>query len=89
MKKLIVLLLCLSLLFSCALAEISYPIEDGPTLKVWIDMDAGNSQMFTNYADNPAWQELMKVTGVKLEFVHPTYDAAKKGFSLMIANEDE
>ena len=89
MKKLIVLLLCLSLLFSCALAEISYPIEDGPTLKVWIDMDAGNSQMFTNYADNPVWQELMKVTGVKLEFVHPTYGAAKEGFSLMIANEEE
>ena len=44
----------------------------------------GNSQMFTNYADNPVWQELMKVTGVKLEFVHPTYGAAKEGFGLMI-----
>ena len=89
MKKLIVLLLCLSMMLTGALAEISYPIENGPTLTVWMDMDAGNSQVYTDYADNPVWQEFMKVTGVQIKFMHPTYGAAKEGFGTMMANEDQ
>ncbi len=89
MKKIAALLLCLCLLMTGALAEISYPIENGPTLKVWMDMDAGNSQVYTTYEDNPVWQRFMEVTGVKLEFMHPTYGAAAEGFGTMMANEDE
>ena len=89
MKKIVVLLLCLCLLMTGALAEITYPIEDGPTLKVWIELNAGASQMFTNYGDNPLYQQLQEVTGVKLEFVHPTYGANAEGFSTMIANMEE
>ncbi|MBO4377567.1 MAG: extracellular solute-binding protein [Clostridia bacterium] len=91
MKKLIALVLCLCcmLMNLSALAEVSYPIENGPTLTVWIAMDAGNSQAYTNYADSPVWQKFMEVTGVKLEFMHPTYGAAGEGFSTMIANVDD
>ena len=80
---------CLCLLMTGALAEITYPIEDGPTLRVWIELNAGASQMFTNYGDNPLYQQLQEVTGVKLEFVHPTYGANAEGFSTMIANMEE
>ena len=91
MKKLLALLLCLCILApACiALAEITYPLENGPTFKVWYDLDAGNSQMYTNLAESPVWQRYQELTGVKLEFMHPTYGAAKEGFSLMIANQDD
>ena len=32
------------------------------------------------------YKELEKITGVKINFVHPTFDQAQEKFSLMIAS---
>lgn len=51
-------------------------------------MDAGNSQYLTNYGDSPVWQRFEEVTGVQIEFVHPTYGGEKDGFATMMAGGD-
>ena len=84
MKKLIALLmaLCLVLSAGAALADVTYPIKtDKPVkLKVWMEMNAGASQVFTNYMENPVYQRFSEVTGIELEMMHPTYGAAGEGF---------
>ncbi len=70
MKKLIALLMALCLLLSAgaALADVTYPIKtDKPVkLKVWMEMNAGASQVFTNYMENPVYQRFSEVTGIEL-----------------------
>lgn len=92
MKKLIALLMALCLLLSAgaALADVTYPIKtDKPVkLKVWMEMNAGASQVFTNYMENPVYQRFSEVTGIELEMMHPTYGAAGEGFGMMLAGSE-
>ena len=90
MKKTLAFLLalCMAMSFCSAMAEITYPLDDNLSIKVWIAMDAGNSQYLTNYGDSPVWQRFQEVTGVKIEFIHPTYGAEKDGFATMMAGGD-
>ena len=92
MKKLIALLMALCLLLSAgaALADVTYPIKtDKPVkLKVWMEMNAGASQVFTNYMENPVYQRFSEVTGIEIEMMHPTYGAAGEGFGMMLAGSE-
>ena len=85
MKRLIAMLMVLCMFVLPAMADTVYPLTDAPKLKVWIPMDAGNSQMYTNYVENPVWQEFMRVTGVEIEFEHPTYGANAEGFAKVLS----
>lgn len=90
MKKLFAMLLCACLLLTgAALADVlgTYPVEGAPvTLTGW-GILAGSS-MVDNFNDNPAFQELEKITGVHIEWECVTEDGAAEKRALRIAKGD-
>jgi len=89
MKKFVTLLLLLCLLVPTlgAAAESIYPLqpEEGFKLKMWIEFNAGTSQVYTDLDDSPMYQDYQKVTGIDIEFKHPTYSAVAESFSTMLS----
>jgi len=67
-----------------------YPIvTDGSvTLKYFIGLNPVASKYIRSYAENIAFQELQKKTGIKLDFIHPVAGQETEAFNMMIASQD-
>ncbi len=90
-KKLLSLLLVLMLALGtlgAASAEDGYPMDGDWELTIWCSMPALINPYVTNAAETPAIQELSRVTGVKLNFIHPTSGQEKENFNLLVAGGD-
>lgn len=59
--------------------------EQRPRLTHWVYMDANKIAPTTdNYGNIKAYQELMKITGIEVEFIHPPTGQEVDAFNLMI-----
>lgn len=73
---------------SFAVTENTLPIANGDvTLSVYIGMNANCAQFYTSYAEHPVVIQMMKETGLNLEFIHPTGDTATF-FNTTVASGD-
>lgn len=70
--------------------SIAYPITgaEGVTLTYWMPTNANATKYVENYSDTEVWQEVMKRTGVKVEFIHPATGQEKEQFNIMMASGD-
>lgn len=64
-----------------------YPLQCDDTLRYWVELDTGTSQVVSNLGDTPFAKKLEEETGVKIEYVHPTGDT-KEQFQLLLAADD-
>ena len=89
MKKFFALFLLMCMLLSTvgAVAESIYPLkpEEGFQLKMWIEFNAGTSQVYTDLDDSPMYQDYQKVTGIDIDFYHPTYGATAESFAKVLS----
>ncbi|WP_054027687.1 extracellular solute-binding protein [Bacillus sp. FJAT-28004] len=58
------------------------------TLKVFMRLQEGDVQFFNNMAETPAAKEIMKRTGINLEFIHPPVGQEAAQFNLMVTSGD-
>ena len=58
------------------------------TLSFWRSLPPAAAKVITNYAEAEVYQEIMKNTGVNLEFLHPTAGQEKAQFNLLVASGD-
>jgi len=65
-----------------------YPIECDDTLTFWFNGTAVWNKKYENFADTPLGQELLKKTGVKIEYEHPTAGQGNEQFQLLLASND-
>lgn len=96
MKTRKILSLCLALamllpmmaLASAEQATIAYPfVTDGSlTLSCWTTLNASASKFIESYADNTAYQEMEKRTGVKIEWIHPAIGQEREQFNLLMVS---
>ena len=71
---------------AAAPAEVTYPLAEGGTLTLWIQLNPNVSANFTNLGETElgkAWQEQ---TGVTVEFQHPASGQEKEQFNLIVAD---
>lgn len=59
---------------------------EGVTLTYWVTMDDYQSQYYTSLAEHPYFQWLEEKTGVKIEFIHPTWEQQDQQLTLMISS---
>lgn len=59
---------------------------EGVTLTYWLPMNDYQSQYFTTMAEHPFYEWLEEKTGVKVEFIHPTYEQKDQQLTLMISS---
>lgn len=64
----------------------TYPIETEDSLTYWMPMTANISANASNYGDLPVAQELEKLTGIHVDYIHPSLTNATEKFNLMIAS---
>lgn len=63
-----------------------YAEGDTPKLTYWVKMDSAKIAPTTdNYANIQCYQEMMKNTGIDVEFIHPPVGQESDSFSLMIS----
>ena len=68
------------------LHDIPVPIVDEPiTLTIYAALDVMDFAAYSNLADNPVSQEIMRITGINLEFEHPPAGQAAEHFNVMLA----
>jgi putative aldouronate transport system substrate-binding protein len=68
------------------LTEIKLPIVTKPTkLTIFIELNTAELSYYSNLADTPPAKEIMKRTGLTLEFVHPPAGQGEEQFNLMTA----
>lgn len=65
--------------------EFSYPMDTDVKLTWWFNMNPNVSANYTNAGETEFSKELMKRTGIEIEFMHPTSD---EQFGLMVATGD-
>ena len=68
-----------------------YPIASDGTLRYWMVLHNNLNANYTNFADTPFAQELLRRTGVRVQFEHPagaTTAIAQAAMNLMIASQD-
>lgn len=69
---------------------VTYPLKSkdgGPIVfKYYMPIMNAAIQHIKSYAENPAYQEVQKRTGVTIEFIHPTLGQEQEQFNLMIAS---
>lgn len=63
------------------------PIVDEPiTLTYWTPFTGLNAKIMDSFAEIRMYEELMALTNIQIEFVHPAIDQHKEEFKLMIAS---
>lgn len=71
------------------ITESGYPIVNEPlTLSYFHYLDGKASATMSSYADMACYQELEKITGVTIEWLHPPVGQESEQFNLMIASND-
>ena len=63
--------------------EGQYPVPGNKTLSWWMEMNKSAVAFISSYAENTAYQEIEKQTGINIEFIHPTVGMAKEQFNLL------
>lgn len=61
---------------------------EGKTFTYWSTMRNYESQYFTTMAEHPYYQWLEEKTGVKIEFIHPSWEQVDQQLTLMISSRE-
>jgi len=62
-----------------------YPLTDGHTFTCWWALD-NNLATIIEMEDHPYFIEVAKITGVNIDFTHPTYGGENEAYNLLIAS---
>ncbi len=68
--------------------EFSYPMEGNPTVTIWQFLSVAVRKSFDCMEDTPYAKELMKNTGINVDWIHPSGDNSTEAFNLMLADQD-
>lgn len=69
-----------------ASGEFSYPVTSDEVLTYWCELNQNVSANYSNLGETPFAKELMKETGVTIDFQHPPANQGKEQFSLLLAD---
>ena len=64
----------------------SYPIQTDVTLKYWVELNANVSISSESLTKTPFGQELMKNTGVNIEFIHPPVGQTNEQLGILLTS---
>ncbi|HEY8499080.1 MAG TPA: ABC transporter substrate-binding protein [Clostridia bacterium] len=70
---------------STELAQV-YPLQKDVKLTYWVGVNASVALSYTNYGDMPFFKELMKKTGVTIEFMHPVQGQESESLNILLAS---
>jgi putative aldouronate transport system substrate-binding protein len=69
-------------------AAATYPIKSDVTLKWWLPLGNNINTLVKNQSETPFSQNLLKRTGVKVEYIHPPIGQEKEAFNILLASGD-
>lgn len=68
------------------MAPMEFPLEEQVTLDYWAPMDSKAAQTVQSYGELTAYQELERLTNVKINFIHPAVGNENEAFGLLVAS---
>jgi putative aldouronate transport system substrate-binding protein len=68
---------------------VKYPVSNQIVkLSYWMPISISAMQHIASYAENTAYQEIQKRTGVQIQFIHPALGQEREQYNIMIASGD-
>lgn len=64
----------------------SYPVEDGGTISIWMYINNEASKYYQNLVESPTVKQMVKDTGINVEFIHPPTGQIKENFNLLVVS---
>lgn len=71
---------------AAAYDTVSFPLKDPVTLTYWMPMNLDASKVMKSYNESIVFQQMEKLTNVKIQFIHPAIGQESEQFNLMIAS---
>ena len=68
-------------------ADFTYPIDTDVTLTYWMELNPNVEAKYNNMADTPFGRNLMKETGINIEYIHPTAGQLAEEFNLLLSEK--
>lgn len=65
----------------------SYPVENGGTISIWMYINSATSKYYQNLVENPTVKQMIKDTGINVEFIHPPTGQTKENFNLLVVSD--
>ncbi len=62
--------------------------SDGNSFTYWVEMPALSATAMSNLSELTMYKEMEKITGMKVEFIHPQTGQASEKFNLMMASKE-
>lgn len=70
-----------------ATADSTYPIDTDITLTYWMELNSNVAANYKNMEDTPFGRNLMKQTGINIEYIHPTAGRTAEEFNLLLSEK--
>lgn len=69
--------------------EVSYPVDsEGEKLTVWCPIQPPAAKYITSYNDQKIYQEISKLSGIEVEFIHPAIGQEKEQLGILMASDE-
>lgn len=65
-----------------------YPVRCEDTLDMWMELNASQSVLYSNFKDSEFAKALEKQTGIKVKYQHPASGLATEQFNLLLTSND-
>ena len=89
LSKILALIITISLLSGILCACGEKEVHTGESFTYWLSLPSQAQQTVTSYNDLMMFQEMEKVTGTKVEFLHPTSGSTgSEAFQILLASGD-
>lgn len=83
-----VMVMLLSVFTGCGGKE-NKKVSTGETYTYWVPLPSSVSQTMESYSEHYMYKEMEKITGVKVEFLHPSAgNTGKESFQILLASGD-
>ncbi|MCK9479501.1 MAG: extracellular solute-binding protein [Firmicutes bacterium] len=68
--------------------EIVFPMQEGASLTYWVPLHANALPIINSFSETEWYKELEKLTGVKVDFIHPVSGQEREQLNVMLASRD-
>ncbi len=88
MKKMLCVLLCLSVVFAAGCSRTEKTSSDENTLSYWVEFNNQATAGVETMGELPVYKAIQEELGIKIDFRHPVRGQAVEQFNLMLSSRD-
>ena len=70
-----------------AITDAAYPLDTDVTLTYWMELNSNVAASYHNMADTPFGKNLIRETGIRIQYIHPAAGQVAEAFNLLLSEK--